>query len=321
MSKLRWVLAGIGDIARKRVIPAIQTDPRSLLLGFVTRDAAKAREFPGAKSWSTIEEAVADPEVDAVYIALPVALHAHAAITALRAGKHVLCEKPMAINYAQAEQMVAEARASGRFLGVSYYRRLYPKLLRAKQLIAEGVIGRPVLAEANCHGWLETEGREWLRDPALAGGGPLYDVASHRIDAMHFLFGKSERACGLLSNAVHRMAVEDSATALMQLPGGVHGVIDVRWNSRIPRDQFRIIGEEGEINLDPLNSPELRVNAGQGGRVEILPPDANLHYPVVENFVDAMLANNPSRLACPAEQGAWVDWVIGQVVGAQSNPA
>jgi predicted dehydrogenase len=324
MSKLHWVLAGIGDIARKRVIPAIQSEPRSTLYGFVTRDAAKALEFPGAKSWATVEEAVADPAVDAVYISLPVALHARAAITALRAGKHVLCEKPMAIDFAQAQQMVAEARASGRFLGVSYYRRLYPKLIRAKQLIAEGAIGRPLLAEANCHGWLQVEGRSWLTDPALAGGGPLYDIASHRIDAMNFLFGKAERACGLLSNTVHRMGVEDSATVLMGLPGNVHGVVDVRWNSHVPRDQFRIIGEEGEINLDPLNGAELRINICRGGtrgeglreenRVEHLPPHANLHYPLVENFVDAVLANDPALLACPAEQGAWVDWTIEQVV-------
>ncbi len=318
MSKLNWVLAGIGDIARKRVIPAIQAEPRSTLYGFVTRDPAKAREFPGTKSWSTIEAAVADPAVNAVYIALPVALHAHAAITALRAGKHVLCEKPMAIDFPQAEQMVAAARASGRLLGVSYYRRLYSKLVRAKQLVAEGAIGRPLLAEANCHGWLEIEGREWLSDPALSGGGPLYDIASHRIDAMNFLFGKVERACGLLSNAVHRMGVEDSATVLMQLPGGVHAVVDVRWNSHVPRDQFRIVGEDGEINLDPLNGPELRLNTRSEGRVENLPTHANLHYPAVENFVDAVLANDPARLACPAEQGAWVDWVIEQVVRSQT---
>jgi len=318
MSKVNWVLAGIGDIARKRVIPAIQAEPRSALYGFVTRDAAKAKEFPGAKTWATMEEAVADPVVDAVYIALPVALHAIAAITALRAGKHVLCEKPLAINYAQAEQMVAAGRASGRTFGVSYYRRLYPKLIRTKLLIAEGAIGRPLLAEANCHSWLEIQGREWLSDPALAGGGPLYDIASHRIDAMNFLFGKVEHACGLRSNAVHRMGVEDSATVLMGLPGGVHAVIDVRWNSRVARDQFRIIGEEGEINLDPLNSPELRVTTREVSRVESLPPHSNLHYPVVEDFVDAILANGLGRVACPAEQGAWVDWVIEQVVRSQA---
>jgi predicted dehydrogenase len=310
MNTVNWVVAGIGDIARKRVIPAIQSEPRSRLDGFVTRTPAKAGAYPDTKLWPSVEEAVADLAVDAVYIALPVAFHAEAAITALRAGKHVLCEKPMAMNFAEAERMVTEGRASGRLFGVSYYRRLYPKLVRAKQLITEGAIGRPLLAEANCHIWLEIEGREWLADPALSGGGPLYDIASHRIDAMNFLFGKPERACGLLSNAVHRIAVEDSATVLMQFSGGVHAVVDVRWNSRVSRDQFRIIGENGEINLDPLNAPELRV----AGRTELLPPHANPHFPIVENFVDAVLANNPARLACPAEQAAWVDWVIEKVV-------
>ncbi len=80
MSTVNWVVAGIGDIARKRVIPAIQAEPRSKLYGFVTRDPAKAAAYPGARTWPAIEEAVADPEVDAVYIALPVALHADAAI-------------------------------------------------------------------------------------------------------------------------------------------------------------------------------------------------------------------------------------------------
>ena len=310
MTTVNWVVAGVGDIARKRVIPAILAEPRSSLYGVVTRDQAKAEAYPGARAFLTVDEAVADSAVDAVYIALPVAMHAEAAIAALRAGKHVLCEKPMAMNHAQAERMVAEGRASGRLFGVSYYRRLYPKLIRLKQLIAEGVIGQPVLAEANCHGWLENEERGWLRDPALAGGGPLYDIASHRIDVMNFLFGKAERACGVISNAVHRMEVEDSATVVMKFPGGVHGIVDVRWNSRVGRDQFRVIGVDGEIGLDPLNGPELRV----AGRVEMLPSHANLHYPLVENFVDAVIANSDARLACPGEQAQWVDWTIEQVM-------
>ena len=321
MNKVNWVVAGIGDIARKRVIPAIQAEPRSLLYGFVTRDPAKAGPYPGAKTWPTIDEAVADPAVNAVYIALPVAMHAEATMTALRAGKHVLCEKPMAMHFAQAQAMVAEARLRGHLLGVSYYRRLYPKLIRAKQLVAEGAIGRPLLAEANCHDWTQTlVGREWLRNPALAGGGPVYDTASHRIDAMNFLFGKPERAAGMLSNAVHRMDVEDSATVVIQFQHGVHGVVDVRWNSRLPRDQFRIIGADGEINLDPLNGPELRVAGSRTpGRIEALPPHANLHYPAVENFVDAVLAGSPAILACPGEEAAWTDWVIEQVVRSQKR--
>ena len=319
MRKLNWVLAGIGDIARKRVIPAIQTEPRSTMYGFVTRDAAKAAAYSGARAFKSVEEAVADSQVDALYIALPVAMHAEAAIAALRAGKHVLCEKPMAMHYAEAERMVAEGVASGRIFGVSYYRRLYPKLLRARHLIAEGAIGQPVLAEGNCHGWLESDERAWLRDPALAGGGPLFDIASHRIDAMNFLFGRAEAATGIISNALHQLPVEDSATVLMRFAAGVHGVVDVRWNSRIPRDQFRVIGTEGEIGLDPLNGPELRLATRSGTVVEMLPPHSNIHYPLIENFVGAALANDPGRLASPAAQAAWTDWVIEQVMRPNSS--
>jgi predicted dehydrogenase len=221
----------------------------------------------------------------------------------------VLCEKPVAMNFAQAETMVRAQQETGRLLGVSYFRRLFPKLIRAKELIAEGVIGQPVLVEANCHSWLESEERGWLRDPALAGGGPLYDIASHRIDAMNFLFGRPERATGLRSNAVHAMGVEDSATVLIGYSGGVHGVVDVRWNSRVTRDQFRVIGTEGEMVLDPLNGPELRV----AGRVEMLPTHANVHYPLVTNFVDAVL--DGAALACPIEEAVWTDWVTGEVMG------
>jgi 1,5-anhydro-D-fructose reductase (1,5-anhydro-D-mannitol-forming) len=150
----------------------------------------------------------------------------------------------------------------------------------------------------------------------MAGGGPLYDIANHRIDAMHFLFGAAERVSGLLSNAVHPLAVEDSATVLLGFAGGVHGIVDVRWNSQIARDQFRIVGTEGEINLDPLNGPELRVRVGTSDRVETLPPHDNLHFPLVANFVDAVLANDPSLLACPGEQARWTDCVIEQAARA-----
>ncbi len=317
MSKIRWLVAGVGDIAQRRVLPAILAEPRSVLYGVVTRAPEKAAAYPGTRAFSTVEEAVAGPAVDAVYVALPVAMHAPAALAALRAGKHVLCEKPLAMSDAEAAQMAAEARAAGRLLGAAYYRRLYPKLVRAKQLIAAGAIGRPVLAEANCHSWLNAGDRAWLLEPKMAGGGPLYDIACHRMDAMHFLFGRSERACGMLSNAVHLLAVEDSATVLLGFAGGVHGIVDVRWNSHTGRDQFRIVGTDGEINLDPLNGPEMRIRTRTSERMEMLPPHSNFHFPLVSNFVDAVLAGDPACLACPGEQARWTDWAIEQA--AQSG--
>lgn len=307
---LNWLVVGIGDITRKRVIPAIQATPRSVFYGVVTRDAAKAKAYPGVKVWATLETALAEGEFDAVYVASPVVFHAEQTMAALRAGKHVLCEKPVAMNLAEAESMVVAATQAKRLFGVAYYRSLYAKLARAKELIAEGVIGKPVFAEGVYHGWLESEERGWLRDPAMAGGGPLYDVASHRIDACNFLFGKPERATGLRSNALHDLKVEDSTTVVIGYAGGIHAVVDARWNSRVSRDEFRVVGTEGELNLSPLNGPELRWPGGS----EMLPRPANEHQPLIENFVAAVL--DGGALVCPGEQAIWTDWVTEQVMRA-----
>ena len=312
---LNWIVVGIGDIATRRVIPAILAEPRSCLYGLVTRDPAKAASY-NVRSWTTNDEALCDPAVHAVYVATPVFLHAPQAIQSLRAGKHVLCEKPMAMNEAEARSMLQATEQSGRTLGVAYYRRTYPKLQRARQLLDAGAIGKPVLAELTSHGWFDGKkpdgkesgekelGRSWLIDPAKAGGGPLYDIASHRIDVLNFLFGQPQRVSAHLSNAVHHYAVEDNATVMIDYAGGVRGVVDVRWHSKVKRDECRIRGTEGEMELSPLNGPNL---VYPGGR-EILPPHANLHYPMIENFVDAVLGKAPLLASGPSS--FWTDWVI-----------
>lgn len=304
---VRWLVIGIGDITRKRVIPAILGNLRSRLQGLVTRDARKADEYAPVRAYTSLDAALEEGGFDAVYVASPVFLHASQTIASLRAGKHVLCEKPTAMNFGEAETMVAAARETGRLFGVAFYRRLFPKLIRARQLIREGAIGDPVLGEANCHSWLEggtPDGkRNWMLQPETAGGGPLYDIASHRIDALNFLFGTPAQARGLVSNRIHRLAVEDSATILIQYASGIHAVVDARWNSRIKRDQFRVIGTEGEMNLDPLSGPELHY----GDRHEFLPTHGNVHAPLIENFAAAILDGTP--LACPGEEAILTDWV------------
>lgn len=306
---LNWIVVGIGDIAIRRVIPAIQAEPRSRLYGVVTRDPVKAAAL-STPIWSSLDEALADRNEDAkdecaVYIATPVFLHTPQSMQSLRAGKHVLCEKPLAMNLAEARTMLQASQEAGKTFGVAYYRRMYPKVQRAKQLLATGAIGKPVLAELTCHSWLdgtETE-RNWLIDPAKAGGGPLYDIASHRIDVLNYLFGQPQRVSGHLSNAVHHYAVEDNATVMIDYENGVRGIVDVRWHSKIRRDECRIRGTDGEMELSPLNGPEL-VYPGGG---ELLPPHANLHYPMMENFVDAVLDKAP--LISSGESAMWTDWV------------
>jgi len=310
---LNWTVIGIGDITKRRVIPAIQAEPRSQLYGIVTRNREKAKAY-STHIWTTLDDALADPHVDAVYVATPVFLHAPQTIQSLRAGKHVVCEKPMAMNEVEARAMVEAAEKSGKVFGVAYYRRTYPKVQRAKQLLESGAIGKPVLAELTSHGWFDGPGsRSWLVDPAKAGGGPLYDIASHRIDVLNFLFGQPLRATGQLSNVVHRYAVEDNATVLIEYDGGVRGIVDVRWHSKVDRDECRIRGTDGEMDLTPLNGPDLTY---PGGR-EMLPPHSNLHYPMIENFVDAVIGKAP--LLASGASSYWTDWVTEQVKSGTSG--
>lgn len=303
MSLVSWLVVGIGDITTKRVLPAILDEPRSRLAGIVTRNPEKAAPYR-VRSWTSLDDALAQCDANAVYVATPVFLHAPQTIACLYAGKHVLCEKPMALDYADACRMQASAEKTDRLLGIAYYRRMYPKVNRALELIAAGAIGRVVFAEATSHDWLDANGaRSWLTDPRLAGGGPLYDIASHRIDLMNYLFGKPVKATGQLSTLVHPFDVEDNATVLIEYENGVRGVVDVRWHSRVPRDEFRIRGTDGEMELTPLNGPLLTYPGGQ----EHLPPDENLHYLCVENFVAAVLDNQLLRSSgVSALPAAWV---------------
>ncbi|HTS65952.1 MAG TPA: Gfo/Idh/MocA family oxidoreductase [Candidatus Acidoferrales bacterium] len=304
---LSWLVAGIGDISRKRVLPAILAEPNSILAGIVTRDPAKAEPY-GAPGFTTLGTALRETTAQAVYIATPVFLHAPQTIEALRAGRHVLCEKPMALNYSEGQSMARAALDAKRTLAIAYYRRKYPKVERARQLIEAGAIGRPVFAEATSHDWYNPLGtpRAWLADPALAGGGPLRDIGSHRIDLMNYLFGSPIRAAVHGSNLVHDLAVEDNATAVIEYASGVRGVVDVRWHSRVARDEFRIRGTDGEIDLSPLNGPEL---VHPGGAESVSPP-ANLHFPCVADFVDAVTRS--AAPVCPAEAALATEWVMAQ---------
>jgi predicted dehydrogenase len=217
----------------------------------------------------------------------------------------------MALNYAEAFDMQQASEDTRRTLGIAYYRRMYPKVDRARELIEAGVIGRPVFAEATSHDWFNPLGtsRAWLADPQQSGGGPLRDVGSHRIDLMNYLFGKPISAIGHMSTLVQPLAVEDNATVMIEYEGGVRGVVDVRWHSRVVRDEFRVRGTDGEIDLSPLNGPELV----HPGGVERLAAAENLHYPCVEDFVNAILRGILPRSY--GESALAAEWVMEQVAG------
>jgi 1,5-anhydro-D-fructose reductase (1,5-anhydro-D-mannitol-forming) len=293
---MNWAIVGIGDIVKKRVLSALAAEPRSRIRAVVTTHPDRARRLCAAagveRYYERLEDALADPEVQAVYVATPVFLHGPQAMAAMRAGKHVLCEKPTALNYAEAERMAETADECGVRYGVAFYRPLYPKVQRALELIRQGALGQVTLVEARYHWWWAPEDgheRHWFVEPEKAGGGPLPDVGSHRIDLLNYLFGPPASVFAEIGNQVHTYPVEDAATLVLTWADRKRAVLDVRWNSRIERDEFRIIGTEGELEMTPMNGAPLVFRTASETRVEELPPHANLHYPMIENFVSAVL--------------------------------
>ncbi|MDX2033216.1 MAG: Gfo/Idh/MocA family oxidoreductase [Blastocatellia bacterium] len=293
---VRWGLIGCGDISRKRVAPALRDAAGSELVAVNRARAALAegfaREF-GARRWyADWRELLADDEIDAVYVATPVSLHAEQTIAAAEAGKHVLCEKPMAMDVDECDRMIAACRANGVALSIAYYRRFYPVLHRVRELLASGEIGRPVLAQINAFERFNPQPgqeRHWFVKRALAGGGPMMDFGCHRIEVLMHLLGKVERTTADLDAILFAdREIEDTAIALLQFSDRTRAVLTVTHAARESRDTLDLFGSEGSIHIPVLNLGEMTILSPSGERRERHPPHANLHQPLIEDFIAAL---------------------------------
>ena len=313
MSVLRWGLIGAGDIVRKRVAPALIDSPSCDIVAVSRARADLAAAFAadvGARRWyPRWEELVSDPDVECVYVATPVSVHAAQTIAAAEAGKHVLCEKPMAMTAAECDRMIAACRAHGVKLGIAYYRRLYPVIVRVKEIIASGEIGQPVFAQMNAFERFDPAPeypRSWLLDPVMAGGGPMMDFGCHRIEVLVNLFGTVRRTAAVVANVALARGVEDTAAVLLEFEHGPCAAVAVTHAAHARQDTLQVFGTLGSLQVDELNAGRLRIRAGDQERVESHPPAANLHRPLVDDFVDAVMRNRE-----PAVTGD-----IGRVVSA-----
>jgi predicted dehydrogenase len=290
-----WGLLGAGDIVQKRVAAALRDTPGSRLLAVARARAQLAEAFAtsvGAeKSYADWQDLLADKDIDGVYIATPVHLHAEQTIAAASAGKHVLCEKPMAMNTAECDRMLAACRANGVTLGVAYYRHFYPVIAHIKHVLASGEIGRPVIAQINAFERFNPaphEARHWLVRAAESGGGPMFDFGCHRLEVLLNLFGAVARVSGSSANVVFERDVEDTATAWLHFEGGPVATLAVTHAAIEPQDTLDVFGTGGSLRVANLNAGELRILTPGSERTERYPPAANLHAPLVNDFVAAV---------------------------------
>ena len=298
MKQLGWGLIGCGDIAQKRIAPALR-DSVSCEFVAVSRARAElsesfAKQFGVRKAYPDWKELLRDDEIEAAYIATPVHLHSQQAIAAAEAGKHVLCEKPMAMNVPECDRMIAACRNSNVKLGVAYYRHFYPLIARLKSIVESGEIGVPVLIQINAFEWFNPttdHPRSWLLDKDLAGGGPMFDFGCHRIEVLSNIVGPITEVRAMTANVLFDREVEDTATVLFRFEGGACGVLSVSHAALEPKDTVEIFGSLGSLHVPVLNEGNLRLVTKQGERSESHPPAANLHAPLIEDFTTAVLTD------------------------------
>ena len=318
MKKLNFGLIGAGDIVRKRVAQALIDNERINLLSVNrdnengVKDFAKEYQIPRwYKSWNDL---INDEEINAVYLATPVYLHASQTIAAAEAGKHVLCEKPMGLNLSECENMISAAEANHIKLGIAYYRHFYPVISRVKEILETGKIGKPVIAFVRAFEHFNPPKehlRYWLLEKNKSGGGPMFDFGCHRIEVLINLFGSIRDVKSNVDKVIYEREVEDTASVLIRFDSSVQSVLSVTHAVHESSDTLEIYCTEGSIHISNLNEGNLTLKTVNGEKSELLKPHPNFHFPLIDDFVDSILENR--KPAVSAETGKEVNKILDMI--------
>ena len=309
--RVRWGVIGSGGIARRRTIPEgiIPAQNAELVIVYdIDASANKAvAEAFGASAADSLEELLA-ADIEAVYVASPVNMHLEHVKACAGAGKHVLCEKPLGRNVAEAEEMVRVCDRAGVVLGTALMMRFVEQHREALKLIETGAIGTPVYARAQLSCWYPPMEHSWRQDPARGGGGSLMDMGSHCIDLLEMFLGEIKRVSCFTNQQVHGYPSEDSAVAMLYFKNGALATVDNLFN--VPdssvTNALEIYGSEGSIlarytiGQGPAGEMTARLATAAGGydarqdRAEgeilnISPTPVNTYMAEVMEFSNALL--------------------------------
>ena len=293
-----WGIVGCGDIANKRVAPAINEQAESELIAFFSNMPERAEEMRdthGARrAYSRYEAILADKEVDAIYVSSPADRHCEETIAAAEAGKHVLCEKPMALTVAGCERMIAACSRAGVRLSIAYYRRFYPKARKMRELLEQGAIGKPVLARVSIGGWVDLppdDPKHWRTLLVRAGGGALMDVGSHRLDVICYLLGEPAQVCGFANHVARDdIQVPDTESLLCRMACGAHLHCVSYWGMRQSSDELEVWGAEGKLVATPFDGDILTLHRGEETEQFHVPHHpTNVHFPLIDDFARALV--------------------------------
>jgi predicted dehydrogenase len=322
---LRWGILSTARIARTRFVPGVRAGSEGTVAAVASRDAGRARamatELSIPRAHGSYEALLADPEVDAVYIGLPNGLHPEWTVRAAAAGKHILCEKPVARTRADAESMAAAARRAGVILMEAFMYRLHPQHARVLDLIREGTIGDPVFVRATFCFAMARERRE-ARDVRLhegLHGGALMDVGCYAVNAARYLFGAEPVEVAALARRDPEFGVDTAFAGTMRFPGDRLAQIDGSFDAS-GTQRYEVAGAGGTIQVERAFLPgdgggTVRINAGGSARVEEV-PGGDQYGLEADHMARSVRAG---RLLPPAEDGVLQAAVIEALYGSAAG--
>ncbi|HUE05774.1 MAG TPA: Gfo/Idh/MocA family oxidoreductase [Bryobacteraceae bacterium] len=256
MRKVRWGVLGAARIALKKVIPAMQRGEFCQIVAIASRELPKARqaaeELGIPKAYGSYEELLADPEVEAIYNPLPNHMHVPWSVRAAEAGKHVLCEKPLSLDAAEARQLLAIQKRTGVKMGEAFMVRTHPQWLRARELVRGGRIGE-LRAIMGAFSYFNRDPAN-IRNVRAWGGGGLYDIGSYPINTSRFIFGEEPRRVMALIERDPEMQTDRLTSGMLDYPSGQ--AVFTCSTQLVPYQRMHLCGTRGRIEIEiPFNAP------------------------------------------------------------------
>lgn len=328
---IKWGMIGCGNVTEVKSGPAFNKVPHSMLWAVASRSPGKAADYARRhlvpKCYASPEALLADPEINAVYIATPPDAHELYAIAAMKAGKSVYVEKPMSINAASCKRMLDAEQHYNAKLTVAHYRREQPVFRKIKLLIEENAIGavkfitlnyfQPALSKEE----MSEPKNQWRVNPAIAGGGLFHDIAPHQLDMMLHLFGPVDMVAGTAVQQADQSAADDMVAGVLRFEN--KAIFTGAWCFSAPpavrRDSCEIVGDAGRLTFSFFGQPQIEITTGDTTQTISFDTLPHVQQPMIQAAVNYFLNQKPNP--CSAEIGFQVMNIIDTFTRSPSHIA
>ena len=322
--EIRWGFIGCGEVTEKKSGPAFSLVPGSSVVAVMSRNVERARSYAERHHiprWYTDAQALLDdPEVNAVYIATPPSSHVTYAIMAMKSGKPVYVEKPLAATYDECIRVNRVSRETGVPCFVAYYRRYLPYFQKVKEIVESGQIGKVVGVQirfAVPPRDLDYNRKQlpWRVQRDIAGGGYFYDLAPHQLDLLQEIFGPITRVSGFCTNRAGLYESEDTVSASFQFLDGLPG--SGTWcfcaHDSARTDRIQIIGDSGQICFSVFTYEPIHLHTEEGVQELVIPNPPHVQMPLIQQVVEHLQNKTVCRL--DSVSATSVNWVMDKILG------